>query len=95
MPSARDEEWMRTDIRLLRLERFGLPTAVDVEESPVGALHRGVDLAGSVITLNSHTTSAELKPEWAAKGVLFGPIDRLVADHPDLVRCAERCAQSR
>jgi len=27
MPSRQDEEWMRTDIRLLRLDRFGLPSA--------------------------------------------------------------------
>ena len=26
MPSRGDEEWMRTDIRLFRLDRFGFPT---------------------------------------------------------------------
>ena len=25
MPSVRDEEWMRTDIRLFKLDRFGVP----------------------------------------------------------------------
>ena len=25
MPSVRDEEWMRTDIRLFKLDRYGLP----------------------------------------------------------------------
>ena len=25
MPSVRDEEWMRTDIRLFKLDRFNLP----------------------------------------------------------------------
>ena len=25
MPSVRDEEWMRTDIRLFKLDRFSLP----------------------------------------------------------------------
>jgi Fe-S cluster assembly protein SufD len=86
MPSARDEEWMRTDIRLLRLERFGLPRRPDADQPLVGALSRSVELAGSVTTLNSHTTAAELNSEWASQGVLFGPLDRLVAEHPDLIR---------
>ncbi|NIL96474.1 MAG: Fe-S cluster assembly protein SufD [Planctomycetales bacterium] len=86
MPSAGDEEWMRTDIRLLRLAQYGLPAAAGAGPVPPGLLSRGVDLAGQVTTLNSHTISAQIQADWAAKGVLFGPLDQLVAQQPDLVR---------
>ncbi len=86
MPSRQDEEWFRTDVRLLRLDRFGLPVAAEYEQLPSGALCPGVDLGGSIATLNSQTVTADLQSQWADQGVLFGPLDELVVAHPDLVR---------
>lgn len=87
MPGARDEEWMRTDIRLFKLDRFGLPSeSPPVENVPHALLAEGVDLGGRAATMDSHAVSGELAAKWAAKGVLFGSLDALVAEHGDLLR---------
>jgi len=90
MPSVREEEWMRTDIRLFKLDRFGMPE--QSAEAPQGAtlphalLAAGVELGGHVVSVDSRPFAAELSPEWAARGVLFGSLDGLVAEHGDLLR---------
>jgi Fe-S cluster assembly protein SufD len=90
MPSVRDEEWMRTDIRLFKLDRFGLPepdsSAASLIDVPHALLAAGVELGGQAVSINSHGVAAELDPSWAAKGVLFGSLSRLVREHGDLLR---------
>ena len=87
LPSRREEEWMRTDIRLFRLEKYGLPHAPDPGLAPPeGLLTRGVDLAGRTASLDSHSQIAELDDEFASKGVLFGSLARLASEHSDLLR---------
>jgi Fe-S cluster assembly protein SufD len=93
-PQRNDEEWIRTDIRLFKLNQFGLPTADDTQarsasEGPGGAialLTQGVDLAGDTAALDSRPTTSQLKPKWAEKGVLFGSLDELVHSQDELVR---------
>lgn len=85
-PSQRDEEWMRTDIRLLRLSRFGLPGDVAPGmKLPPALLTSGVDLAGHVSTLNSRPVEARLDADIAKQGVVFGCLDELLAEHGELV----------
>lgn len=86
MPDRRQEEWMRTDIRTFRLDRFSAP-APEGPEAPLARrlLAEGVDLAGSSTTTDSRQQSLELDPELARQGVLFGSLDELVREHPDLV----------
>src|SRR5262245_14678920 len=59
MPSVRDEEWMRTDIRLFKLDRFGLPEldgqAASLLDVPHALLAAGVDLGGRAVSMNSHS----------------------------------------
>ena len=87
LPSRREEEWMRTDIRLFKLDRFGMPGDLAPGlPMPPALLTEGVDLAGSAVSLNSRAVEARLDPELAAKGVLFGGLDELVAEHGDLLR---------
>ena len=70
-PSNRMEEWMRTDIRMFKLEKFGLKAESSSSDLPKLVLGEGVDLAGSVGTLDSHPESAaELADEYKAKGVI-------------------------
>jgi Fe-S cluster assembly protein SufD len=91
MPSVRDEEWMRTDIRLFKLDRFNLPddegqrAAFEIAH-PHALLAAGVELGGRVASMNSHGVLAELDPQLAAKGVLFGNMARLVREHGELLR---------
>jgi Fe-S cluster assembly protein SufD len=87
MPGQKDEEWMRTDIRTFRLDRYSLPgeLATDVTV-PAAALSEGVALAGHATTLDSRPVSARLDEKWTRQGVLFGSLDDLVREHGDVIR---------
>ena len=86
-PSQRDEEWMRTDIRMFRLEKFSLPGELAVgEKPPEGLLTRGVELGGQTTALDSRPHCARLADNWAKRGVLFGSLDELVRTHGELIR---------
>ncbi len=87
MPNNRDEEWMRTDIRLFHFDRF-TPFA-EFEASPklpTALLAEGVELAGHCTSLDSRNVSKELSPELAKQGVLFGSLDTLIQEHSSLLR---------
>ena len=94
MPSHRDEEWMRTDIRLFRLDRFAPPSLSDdadlsaslPEPLPESLLSVNIELGGHTTSLDSHPRSADLADQWARQGVLFGSLDTLVAEHSDLIK---------
>ena len=91
MPSVRDEEWMRTDIRLFKLDRFSLPEhdghrAAAEFAHPHALLAAGVELGGRAVSMNSHGVTAELDPSLVSKGVLFGNLARLVREHSDQLR---------
>ena len=83
MPSVRDEEWMRTDIRLFKLNDFGLPTEASAEVVPEALLGEGVELGGRSVTVDSHSTDCQLEKKWADKGVLFGNLGQLLAEHSE------------
>src|SRR5262245_8067565 len=82
LPSVRDEDWIRTDIRLFKLDRFSLPEADGHHAAaqvahPHALLAAGVELAGRAVSMNSHGVAAEIDPELAQKGVLFGNLAKL------------------
>src|SRR6478752_3600043 len=91
MPGVRDEEWMRTDIRLFKLDRFNLPEADGHRaaaefEHPHGLLSQGVELGGRAVSMNSHGVVAELDKKLASQGVLFGNLAKLVREHSEQLR---------
>lgn len=87
LPSRREEEWMRTDIRLFKLDRFGIPPdLVPGLAMPSALLTEGVDLIGHTSSLNSRAVDAGFDPDAARQGVLFGGLDEMVAEHGDLLR---------
>ncbi|HEY3393390.1 MAG TPA: Fe-S cluster assembly protein SufD [Lacipirellulaceae bacterium] len=92
MPSVRDEEWMRTDIRLFKLDRFAPPgpasegNGIDEGGAPHALLAAGVDLAGRAVTIDSRQVSDKFDTNLAGQGVLFGSLDELVNEHGDLLR---------
>lgn len=87
MPARNSEEWSRTDIRLFKLDRFSMPDGqAPARNAPTGLLSEGVSLGGQTATLDSGATESTISEKWATKGVLFGSIDRLVAEHGDLLR---------
>jgi len=87
LPDAKQEEWRRTDLRLLRLDRFGLPERPAPGATPPEAiLAQGVELAGRAVTLDSHPVHGELHARWRDAGVLFGSLEELILQHGNLLR---------
>jgi Fe-S cluster assembly protein SufD len=87
MPARNSEEWSRTDIRLFKLDRFSMPDGqAPASEAPAGLLSQGVALGGQAATLDSGATESTISEKWAKKGVLFGSIEKFVAEHGDLLR---------
>lgn len=87
-PNRRQEEWIRTDIRLFKLAAFGLPEGAGRVEAelPDAELGRGVELGGLSTTWNSRPAGSRLAPQWADMGVCFGSLDTLLAEHGDRLR---------
>lgn len=91
MPSVRDEEWTRTDIRLFKLDRYELPDpsthgAASQVAVPHALLAAGVELGGRAVSMNSHGVAGDLDARLAKQGVLFGNLARLVREHGDILR---------
>lgn len=86
-PTTRDEEWMRTDIRMFKLDKFGLPTNASGVEVPPPVLNAGVELGGSAACVDGITIrDSNLDTDLAAKGVVFGNISSLLAEHGELIQ---------
>ncbi len=86
-PSNKDEEWMRTDIRMFHLNKFHLPGTCVVTPDPKPVLSTGVDLAGSCDTCDGAPVGpASLDPELAKKGVIFGNLAELAEQHGELIQ---------
>ena len=92
LPSRKEEEWMRTDIRLFKLDKFARPSdaavGAEVAKYAAGAarLSTDVELAGAMTTADGRLTASSLTDEAAQQGVLFGSLDALVVEHGDLLR---------
>jgi Fe-S cluster assembly protein SufD len=86
-PSSKDEEWMRTDIRMFHLEKFNIPGKGGPSESPTPVLSAGVELAGSASACDgTPVCEATFDPALAAKGVIFGNLSMLLEQHGDLIQ---------
>jgi Fe-S cluster assembly protein SufD len=87
MPDPRHEEWRRTDLRLFRLDRFGIPASADgAVDRPMPLLTEGVELGGRNVTVDSTSIESHLSDKWHKQGVLFGSLEELTVDHDELVR---------
>ena len=86
-PSRRDEEWIRTDIRLFKLGNFSLPLESEFPGEPGDSLlSQGLELGGQSISINGQSTHSVLSESLESKGVLFGSISQLLQDHDELVK---------
>lgn len=85
-PDRRDEEWMRTDIRLFKLDRFSLPAERSAATCPSALLTAGVPLAGSTASLDGFAHRTDFSAALAQRGVVFGELDDLLREHETLLR---------
>jgi Fe-S cluster assembly protein SufD len=93
-PDQTYEEWRHTDIRKLDLERFDPTPRVHapvsgLDELPdeVRALAIGEkgDRLGLVVRMNARPVHLRLAPPLAEKGVVFGPIETVANERPELI----------
>ncbi len=91
-PQRRDEEWIRTDIRMFQIAKFALSLASEPSPDLVACLDaghqlkQGVELAGAIETVDSVVYAEDLDKEYADQGVIFGDLQRLAAEHPQLIK---------
>lgn len=86
MPGGPPEEWRRTDVRGLKLDKFGFPGDVPAAAPSQSLLTEGVDLGGRTISQDSRIVQESVDANITASGVLFGSLDRLASEHPELVK---------
>jgi Fe-S cluster assembly protein SufD len=87
-PNPRDENWMRSDLRGFKLDRYQPVNETEsqsVVDAPVRLLN-GVDVGGSIRSENGLVTFETLDAKYAAKGVVFGSLSRCSRDHAELVK---------
>lgn len=92
LPTIRDEEWRRTDIRPLKLDAVP-PLAerlasVDAASALPDALRAALagegGRAGLLVQRDATTAYRELDPEVAARGVVFTSVEQAAREHPEL-----------
>jgi Fe-S cluster assembly protein SufD len=89
-PNPRSEEWLRTDLRMFKLDRYALPlepedrTWSDVDSGTL--LSTGADLAGQLETLDSYPMQSSLQAELRQQGVVFCSLEQAAIEHPELVQ---------
>lgn len=87
-PTRRDEEWMRTDIRMFQLNQFGwnADTSVDESKLPEALLGIDVDLAGKVASLDGQSVRSHLDEAEKADGVFFGTLAEAFESIQDVIK---------
>jgi Fe-S cluster assembly protein SufD len=86
-PARNDEEWIRTDIRLFKLNQFGLPSEAARPDVVIPSLlSEGVQLAGQVTSVDGRPQTSTVEQKWRDKGVIFGSLDEVAKTHGDLVQ---------
>ena len=88
-PSARDEEWRRTDIRAFKLDSFAPPGPEQPAAEARGALDRLWEgLSSHYATGIQHVNGAAVRHADPARlgGAVFLDLNAAVKDHPELVR---------
>ena len=94
MPKRTDEEWRRTDIRLLPIDDvtpFGqldarVSSRAELPESVAAQIEAAGDVSGIVVQHDSATTYFEANPALAEQGVIFADLDTAIREHPDLLQ---------
>lgn len=87
-PDRTQEDWMRSDLRAFKLDRYSLPGNQSTPTSFTQWLSEGVELAGRVETFDGTTTRAQLDENLQGKGVVFGDLSQLAAQHESIIRPA-------
>jgi Fe-S cluster assembly protein SufD len=95
MPKRTDEEWRRTDLRGLKLDRLtpfaGIGEQVAQLDGHLAVVEAGgvpseSERAGIVVQRDASTLFAETAADVAAQGVIYTDLDTAIREHPELVQ---------
>jgi Fe-S cluster assembly protein SufD len=96
MPTRTDEEWRRTDLRRLKLDRIVPFAGVDQERaSSLDGLLASVEdggvsnesaRAGVIVQRDAATVYSEVHDDLAAQGVIYTDLETACREHPELVK---------
>jgi Fe-S cluster assembly protein SufD len=95
MPVRTDEEWRRTDLRSLKLDRYapfaGVGESADSLDVALvgadqGAAQMGSAQAGVLVQRDASNVYAELSDEVKTQGVIFTDLGTAVREHEELVK---------
>ncbi|HET6425662.1 MAG TPA: SufD family Fe-S cluster assembly protein, partial [Planctomycetaceae bacterium] len=83
------EEFKRIDLRGLRPEKFSL--AGNGNSASLSTLMANrADFGGTVSHIDGRAVASQLRPELAAKGVVFGSWESVLASRPEILQALER-----
>ena len=85
LPHQKEEEWIRTDIRLFKLDKFGIP-AESNGASATPLLSEGVVLGGEASSVNGVSGGVTLQQKWIDKGVVYCTLEEDAQKHGDLLQ---------
>lgn len=86
-PARNEEDWMRSDLRAFQLNRYPLPLEAANESLSLPCwLTEGVELAGRMEIVDGFVRRSEILDAYRSKGVLFGSLESLSAQHPEIVQ---------
>jgi Fe-S cluster assembly protein SufD len=100
MPARSDEEWRRTDLRRLKLDRFAPVLTASPRVTSLQQLSTGSDAAhslqfgdagqrsGIVVIQNGNVAYTEISEGAASRGVIFTDLETAIREHPDKVRAS-------
>ena len=89
-PSRNEAQWMRSDLRDFKIDRFPLPAAkvdLTLQQACIPQwLAEGVTPSGVIHCLDGQTIHSELDPHLEQKGVLFGDLSLAAKQHSKVVQ---------
>jgi Fe-S cluster assembly protein SufD len=95
-PARTDEEWRRTDIRGLKLDKIRPFAGVEdgrvdslsgvLATAEAGGVSHESERAGVLVQRDAATIYSDLSADVTAKGVIFTDLDTAVKEHPELVK---------
>jgi Fe-S cluster assembly protein SufD len=87
-PSPRQENWMRSDLRSFRLQKYSpnLDERTTIPEEVPVRLLEGVDVAGTLRSVDGIVTHEQLHDSYANRGVVVSSLSKAAREQPELVR---------
>jgi Fe-S cluster assembly protein SufD len=87
-PSPRQENWMRSELRGFHLQKYSpnIEERTEIAEGVPVRLLEGVDVAGSLRSVDGVVTREYLDTDYENRGVIVTSLSKAARDHSDLVR---------